>query len=377
MLKQRLFVDSLRRSKATWASSNSRVHELAQAPINPVTLKRLLDLGETKNLRESSLLLHSELPKRLARRVKAVQKLPFIVGVNPHIRSIYQLYLDSFEILSQLPEPTDNDSQQLFTDTLKDLVASHADVIPRLAKGFQECGRYMSREDAADFLDGMIHARIAIRVLAEHHLALQEPIPGYIGVLNTNLSPTTVLRHTADYVQELCEINYGVSPEFQLSGHLDTRITYISNHLEYIFMELLKNASRATVEHSKRISRRGEQPVVQITVARGPADVTIRVRDMGGGISPEDMARVFEYSYTTVPKSELEEDHNIFSSQSRQAMQAGVGGPIAGLGFGLPMSRIYAKYFGGSLELKSVGGHGVDVFLRVPNISRSDNKHLI
>ncbi|KAJ3077859.1 hypothetical protein HDU99_000929, partial [Rhizoclosmatium hyalinum] len=366
-----------RRSKATWASSNSRVHEMAAAPINPVTLKRLLDLGESKNLRESSLLLHSELPKRLARRVKAIQKLPFIVGVNPHIRGIYQLYLDSFDILSQLPEPRDEETEKLFTLTLKDLVHSHGDVIPRLAKGFQECGKYMSKEDAADFLDGMIYARIAIRVLAEHHLALQEPIPGYIGVLNTSLSPTSILRQTADYVEELCEINYGVAPEFHITGHLDTRITYISNHLEYIFMELLKNASRATVEHSRRISRKGEQPPVLITVARGPEDVTIRVRDQGGGISPEEMARVFEYSYTTVPKSELEQDTNIFSSQSRQAMQAGVGGPIAGLGFGLPMSRIYAKYFGGSLDLKSVGGHGLDVFLRVPNISRSDSKLLI
>ncbi|ORY38703.1 alpha-ketoacid dehydrogenase kinase [Rhizoclosmatium globosum] len=298
---------------------------MAAAPINPVTLKRLLDLGESKNLRESSLLLHSELPKRLARRVKGALTA-FIVGVNPHIRGIYQLLtpklhqlLDSFDILSQLPEPRDEETEKLFTLTLKDLVHSHGDVIPDWRKVcFQECGKYMSKEDAADFLDGMIHARIAIRVLAEHHLALQEPIPGYIGVLNTSLSPTSILRQTADYVEELCEINYGVAPE-----HLDTRITYISNHLEYIFMELLKNASRATVEHSRRISRKGEQPPVLITVARGPEDVTIR------------------------------------------------------LGFGLPMSRIYAKYFGGSLDLKSVGGHGLDVFLRVPNISRSDSKLLI
>ncbi|KAJ3141366.1 hypothetical protein HK100_007605 [Physocladia obscura] len=386
------------RTNTTWASANSRVHEQAAAPITRVTLARLLDLGSSSTnssnnnnananintTRESALLLHAELPKRLARRVKAIQKLPFIVGVNPHIRGIYQLYLDSFETLSNLPEPDDNDSTKLFTTTLKDLVASHTDVIPRLAKGFKECGKYMSKEDAAEFLDGMIYSRIAIRVLAEHHLALQDPIPGYIGVLNTSLSPTSLLKQTADYVQELCEINYGIAPEFELTGHLDTRITYISNHLEYIFMEILKNANRATVEHFVKLRQSGAvsrtesfPPPIQITVARGPDDVTIRFRDRGGGIPPDEMSRVFEYSYTTVPKSELDTDLSIFSSQSRQAMQAGVGGPIAGLGFGLPMSRIYAKYFGGSLELKSVGGHGLDVFLRVPNISRSDNKHII
>ncbi|KAJ3239575.1 hypothetical protein HDU78_002803 [Chytriomyces hyalinus] len=368
-----------RRSKVTWASTNSRVHEIASQPLNPVTLRRLLELGETSNAKESSLLLHEELPKRLARRVKAVQKLPFIVGVNPHIRSIYQLYLDSFETISNLPQPTNDAAEQLFTTTLKDLVASHSDVIPRLAKGFQECGKYMSKEDAADFLDGMIHARIAIRgsFLAEHHLALQDPIPGYIGVLNTNLSPTTLLKSTAEYVQELCEVNYGIAPEFEMTGHLDTKITYIGNHLEYIFMELLKNAYRATTEYHRKVKYSGDPVPVLITVARGPEDVTVRIRDRGGGIPPEEMARVFEYSYTTVPKSEIEDDHSIFSSQSRQAMQQGVGGPIAGLGFGLPMSRIYAKYFGGSLELKSVGGHGVDAFLRVPNIPRSGSGFIL
>ncbi|KAJ3212667.1 hypothetical protein HDU82_007745 [Entophlyctis luteolus] len=378
------------RAKGTWAASNTQLQELAIAPITPVTLTRLLDLGESVNFAESSLLVHSELPKRLARRVKVVRLSDFLLS-----------YLDSFETLSNLPKPIDGESMELFASTLRDLVASHGDVIPRLAKGFHECGKYMSKEDSAEFLDGMIHARIAIRgfacvplscsnlfpahsVLAEHHLALQDPTAGHIGVLNTNLSPLSLLKNTANYVHELCEINYGVAPDCEFFGHLDTRITYISNHLEYIFMELLKNAYRATVEHHAKNGRLrvgDEVPPVQITIARGPDDVTIRIRDRGGGIPPEEMLRVFEYSYTTVPKSELEEEDltsNIFSSQSRQAMQVGVGGPIAGLGFGLPMSRIYAKYFGGSLELKSVGGHGLDVFLRVPNISRSDSKkHVI
>ncbi|KAI8612276.1 histidine kinase-like ATPase, partial [Chytriomyces sp. MP71] len=155
---------------------------------------------------------------------------------------------------------------------------------------------------------------------------------GYIAVLNINRSPTSLIKSTADYVQELCEVNYGISPEFEMDGHLDTRITYISNHLEYIFMELLKNAYRATVEHHRKLNIGGDPPPIQITIARGAEDVTVRIRDRGGGIPPEEMLRVFEYSYTTVPKIEVEEDHNIFSSQSRQAMQQGVGGPIAGTG---------------------------------------------
>ena len=63
------------------------------------------------------------------------------------------------------------------------------------------------------------------------------------------------------------------------------------------------------------------------------------------------------------------EHEDFLIAQSRMSMQNASGGPIAGLGFGLPMSKVYAAYFGGKLEFRSVTGHGLDVFLSFPNIS--------
>jgi [3-methyl-2-oxobutanoate dehydrogenase (acetyl-transferring)] kinase len=37
-------------------------------------------------------------------------------------------------------------------------------------------------------------------------------------------------------------------------------------------------------------------------------------------------------------------------------------------GYGLGTARVYAKYFGGSLQIVSIYGHGCDVFLRLKNI---------
>ncbi|KAK5667436.1 hypothetical protein QVD99_006034 [Batrachochytrium dendrobatidis] len=354
-----------------WLQS-PRIEEYAAKSLNLVTLQYLLRLGRERDIRGLAEVVLYELPIRLARRVRAIQNLPFIVGVNPWIRDVYELYLDSFEQLSLLPEPkTDEDLNKLAT-TLAELTESHKTVVPKLANGFMECGKYMEKDRAREFLDGMIHSRIGTRVIAEHYLALQKEHEGWIGVVNTQVFPATILRSTSSYVQEVCQYNYGSYAEFEIIGDVNTKIAYIPVHMEYIFMELIKNAMRATVEFSQK-SGRLVHPPVEIAIAQSENDVIIRIRDAGGGITKENVKRVWEYSFTTVPKYDDDEVGGIFSTQARMQMEQGVGGPIAGLGFGLPMSRIYAKYFGGSLEFKTVFGHGTDLFVRFPNISQLES----
>jgi hypothetical protein len=85
------------------------------------------------------------------------------------------------------------------------------------------------------------------------------------------------------------------------------------------------------------------------------------------------MLNIWDYSWTTVDRAQKEAS-SVFIDQAQQGFERGSGGPMAGLGFGLPISRIYARYFGGSLEIKNIPGYGCDVFLRIPNISVFSNK---
>ena len=49
----------------------------------------------------------------------------------------------------------------------------------------------------------------------------------------------------------------------------------------------------------------------------------------------------------------------------------GTEAPLAGLGYGLPIARNYARYFGGDLTLMSMEGYGTDSYIY---LSRLGNK---
>lgn len=161
-------------------------------------------------------------------------------------------------------------------------------------------------------------------------------------------------------------------------------------HLEYIITELLKNAFRATVE-----SGRSHEPVI-ITIAaepesRGTRDaeglvedgdnpsikpfedstpgITIRIRDRGGGISPDVLPNIWSYSFTTFSDDDLPGGGNMDALNNL----SGAGGEmssIAGLGYGLPLGRAYAEYFGGGIAVQSLYGWGTDVYLRLKGVGR-------
>jgi pyruvate dehydrogenase kinase 2/3/4 len=66
--------------------------------------------------------------------------------------------------------------------------------------------------------------------------------------------------------------------------------------------------------------------------------------------------------YTTAENPLLDDDYD--KSDFRA--------PLAGFGYGLPLSRLYARYFGGDLKLISMDGHGTDAYLLLSKLSDSE-----
>ena len=287
---------------------------------------------------------------------------------------------------------------------------NHTNTIPILARGFLDSKRYVNRETVTRFLDEHLRARIGTRLIAEQHIALHnESQPSnaaetstdnsWIGVIDTALRPARIIKECASDVAEICEYKYGVRPSVVLDGEPETQIAHVPVHLSYIVTELLKNAFRATIEKGH------ERRPIQVTIAPAPADapeasttlkvqdqgmpesapasikllekatsgVTIRFRDEGGGIPAEDFANIWEYSFTTFNEKQGSDGGQGGNGTDglNVIAQASLGGSsIAGLGYGLPLSRAYAEFFGGGIAVHSMWGWGTDVYLTLRGVGK-------
>lgn len=70
--------------------------------------------------------------------------------------------------------------------------------------------------------------------------------------------------------------------------------------------------------------------------------------DQGGGIPRSTSDQVFKYMYSTAPQPSKSDAHTV---------------PLAGYGYGLPISRLYARYFHGDLVILSCEGFGTDAVI--------------
>jgi pyruvate dehydrogenase kinase 2/3/4 len=75
----------------------------------------------------------------------------------------------------------------------------------------------------------------------------------------------------------------------------------------------------------------------------------MQISDEGGGIPRSGLPRIFTYLYSTAEHPPDLDGHN-------------EGVTMAGYGCGLPISRLYARYFGGDLQIISMEGYGMSIF---------------
>ncbi|KAF3933427.1 hypothetical protein ABW19_dt0209825 [Dactylella cylindrospora] len=255
-----------------------------------------------------------------------------------------------------------------FTQTLKTIKTRHDPVVTTIALGINEYKKKRQRtgidENIQAFLDRFYMSRIGIRMLIGQHVALNEE-PRYkdhVGIICTKTNVKELAEEAIDNARFICEDYYGLyeAPKVQLVCKDDLNFMYVPGHLSHMLFETLKNSLRAVVETHG--SDKEDYPPVKVIVAEGKEDITVKISDEGGGIPRSVIPLVWTYMYTTVDRTpDLEPD---FAQNDFKA-------PMAGFGYGLPISRLYARYFGGDLKLISMEGYGTDVYLHLNRLSTS------
>jgi len=318
--------------------------------------------------------LRHEVPIRLAHISQEISHLPKSLRCTPSVELVNSWYMQSFMDLIDYQHNNNISDTRLesFTQTLYNIKRRHDNTVETMAQGIIELcdtdGESAIPPAVQYFLDRFYMNRIGIRMLITQHLALHEESlvrsdkSRYIGLFDPDLVVRSVVSDAADNAGMLCNHFYFDAPGVTLKEHNSMNkgkpiiFAYVPSHLYHILFELLKNAMRATVEHN----RHQEIPNIEIDIVKGTEDLTIKIADKGGGIPRSHMERLFTYHYTTAPKP----DH-----------QGGMAS-LAGYGYGLPLSRIYSKYFGGDIHITSMEGYGTEAYVFLKLLSNEAHEVL-
>ncbi|KAK7977527.1 hypothetical protein PG984_005928 [Apiospora sp. TS-2023a] len=244
---------------------------------------------------------------------------------------------------------------QKFSQTLNKIKRRHDGVVTTMAQGILEYKRKRQRmqidNNIQSFLDRFYMSRIGIRMLIGQHIALTDQShhrdPTYVGIICTKTNVRDLAQEAIENARFVCEDHYGLfeAPKIQLVCNPNLNFMYVPGHLSHMLFETLKNSLRAVVETHGQDKQ--EFPVTKVIVAEGREDITIKISDEGGGIPRSAIPLVWTYMYTTVDRTP-----NLDPDFDKSDFKA----PMAGFGYGLPISRLYARYFGGDLKLISMEG---------------------
>ncbi|KAK9722353.1 [Pyruvate dehydrogenase (acetyl-transferring)] kinase isozyme 2 [Basidiobolus ranarum] len=412
-----------------------KIKYFATFPQTGVSLRQMVKFGQKPSqgtLLRASQFLMEELPIRLAHRVVELENLPHGLSLMPSVIKVKNWYADSFSDLTTFPKPelpqdvrdklkatlrptgdgieltsssknfdiTNGNSVPLphrYYASVKDIefpseISEYNNAFCRLIEGVKRrhdpvvttivSYRYVSASngilefkhtrksnsvdvDIQSFLDRFYMSRIGIRMLIGQHITLQKGPHNtdHVGIICTKTNLAEVTQEAIDNAKFICEDYYGLfrAPEVKLICKDDLEFMYVPSHLHHMLFELLKNSLRAVVE-TYGSDPDDPYPPIKIIVAEGKEDITIKISDEGGGIPRSGLPMVWTYMYTTASTPSLDPDFN------RSDFKA----PLAGFGYGLPLSRLYARYFGGDLKIISMEGYGTDAYLHLSRLSDSE-----
>lgn len=384
-------------------AANALVALYASRKMKQMDIRRSLRVFSDQSY-HSPIFCHEHLPVILAHFIAGLDCLPDGLNAMPSMLAVRETLLASFKKLVDCDIPITPEQIKSFMAVLEEIDEAHVetDLLRSMAAGILELKIHISRhrkalvqlksssprwggiqltdadvlpyEEVADIqgpLDFCNRCMIMYNFYSRMQTNLTEESTksGRVGMVDLDMNLERVVRNAVDEAKEICTEHYGDCPDtsFVLSAAATAfRFPFMSTTIRYIVVELMKNACRATVEaHMKRnpigiVTCVDMPPVtILINVKSGVKHGCICISDEGKGMTQEALEMAMAYSYTSVGEPALS------ISPEGQIKQAVEPSPLAGYGYGLPMSRVYARTFGGDLAIQTMEGFGTRAYFYI------------
>ncbi|KAI9913843.1 hypothetical protein PsorP6_005792 [Peronosclerospora sorghi] len=392
------------------------VRQIAIVEPTPLSLQQMRSFSDgcTKLRIVSAKFLHKELQSRFARAIIELSDLPLGLSDTSPIRQAVDVYRRELQWIIFSEPPSSIEEDRHFTNVLRQAKTRGSNLVPLVCYGLQQLKATdlghsalhikSAQEDIKDRLDKFFLGRIGIRMLIGQHVQSLERPGGRVHLVNVE----EIVREACNLAAKLCKQYLGTAPcvEIHATASTSTPLMYVRSHLHHMSLstihdevfELVKNAMRATVEHQRTLTHKspgalnhfkhtinpnspslgfylpsvddvsgvkifpdvskyklgGGLPPVEIVICVGSEDLTIKVSDEGGGVPRSRWEKLWHYDYTTSPPCPPISSNKYHSYREH----------FSGGGYGLPIARLLARYFGGEVTFTSLEGSGSTGFIQ-------------
>jgi|SaaInlStandDraft_6_1057023.scaffolds.fasta_scaffold22127_1 pyruvate dehydrogenase kinase 2/3/4 len=358
-------------------------------PYAHISLSDMLSVGSSnsKGMLFSAGWLHREIATRIAHQKRILQKFEEEMrqaGATkevPEAVRLTRLLNTIFMDIRRFSKPRTKHEQQAFSEFLDNVLERTMDVNQAVTQGVAafrlqllKKGKYSKDLELGlqHFLDSFFLNRIGMNTLIQHHSIFYQQFDTHVsaksehvGMIDKSCRVKDIIESAVASATLLCETHYGDSPSVKIVGDADARACAVPAHVHFVVFEVLKNAMRACALKMKELeeveAEGGEDydGQVKVQIVSGDEDICIVMQDNGPGFSRGKLMDVWSYLSTTAGYAQVEEQENAIGQPlSIQSM--------AGYGVGLPLSRLYARIFGGELVLIPVEGAGVTAYYYIP-----------
>jgi len=345
-----------------------------QTPV-PISIAQFLERGRNEKFTEEESYCHivDETLVRLAHLIKELECLPQELkseeGYSAILSQYQKTFCDALKFENISPKQQNLSDWTIYLKTAKQ---RHKDTVSEMARACMNMkNKYDITLDTEDCaltrsvqygLDRLYMSRISLNMLTDQHLMVyghSSSVDNQVGVIHESTDIEQVVRHAYQNGQFLCEQCYMDSPGIKITSQNSTNpnnkitVTQVPSHIYHMVFEVLKNAMQATV--NMHLDNVDILPELQVLICQSDKDITIRISDFGGGIARSKSDKIFKYLYTTAPRASLTAETV----------------PLSGLGYGLPLARLYARYFQGEIRAASYENYGTDIYIYLQALAGS------